>query len=48
MDNKVISQVNLEISQIDELFKSYSSLLHRIRKVEPDMIEVGLGEWGLF
>ena len=40
MDNKVISQVNFEISQIDELFKSYSSLLHRIRKVEPNMIEV--------
>jgi hypothetical protein len=40
LDNKVISQVNFEISQIDELFKSYSSLLHRIRKVEPNMIEV--------
>lgn len=32
--------MNFEISQIDELFKSYSSLLHRIRKVEPNMIEV--------
>ena len=32
--------MKLEISQIDELFKSYSSLFRRIRKEEPDLIEV--------
>jgi len=32
--------VNLEIRQIDELFESYSNLLHSIRKEEPDIIEV--------
>lgn len=40
MDNKLIAQVNLEISQIDELFKAYSNLLHSIQKQEPDIIEV--------
>jgi len=40
LDNKLIAQVNLEISQIDELFKAYSNLLHSIQKQEPDIIEV--------
>ena len=40
MTEKVISQVKFEVSQIDELFKSYSSILRIIRKEEPDLIEV--------
>ena len=40
MVKKVVSQVKLEITQIDELFKSYSSLFQRIQKGEPDLIEV--------
>lgn len=40
MAEKVISQVKFEVSQIDELFKSYSSILQKIRKEEPDLIEV--------
>lgn len=40
MAEKIILQVKFEISQIDELFKSYSSILRKIRKVEPDLIEV--------
>jgi len=40
LTEKVISQVKFEVSQIDELFKSYSSILRIIRKEEPDLIEV--------
>lgn len=40
MIKKGISQVKFEISQIDELFKSYSDLLRETQKEEPDLIEV--------
>lgn len=40
MAEKVIAQVNLEIAQIDELFKSYSNLLDKIRIEKPDLIEI--------
>jgi hypothetical protein len=37
---KVISQVRFEISQIDELLKSYSDILHKIGKDAPNLIEL--------
>lgn len=32
--------MKVEISQLDELLKKYSGLIHKIRKEEPDLIEV--------
>lgn len=40
MVKNVISQVKLEIAQIDELFQSYASLFDKIRKENPNLIEV--------
>jgi hypothetical protein len=37
---KVISQVEFEIGQIDQLFKSYADLLERVQKNMPDLVEV--------
>ena len=40
MVEKVISQVRLEVSQIDELFEKYSILFQSMQKGEPDLVEV--------
>jgi len=37
---KVISQVNLEVKQIDQLLESYADLLTRVQKNTPDLVEV--------
>jgi len=38
--NKIISQVEFEISQIEQLLASYAELLARANKTKPDLIEV--------
>lgn len=40
MANKVISQVEFELSQIEQLFESYTDLLKRVKERSPDLIEV--------
>ncbi len=37
---KVISQVNLEAKQMDQLLESYADLLTRVQKNTPDLVEV--------
>jgi hypothetical protein len=37
---KVISQVDLEVKQIDQLLESYADLLKRVQKNTPDLVEV--------
>ena len=37
---KVISQVEFEIGQIDQLFESYAGLLEQVQKNIPDLVEV--------
>ncbi|MBI4790009.1 MAG: hypothetical protein HY782_23490 [Chloroflexi bacterium] len=36
---KVISQINFEIEQIDQLLASYAELLERVQKTEPNLVE---------
>lgn len=38
--DKVISQVEFEIGQIDQLFESYADLLEQAQKKTPDLVEV--------
>ena len=40
MAEKVVSQVQFEIGQIDQLFESYADLLERVQKNAPDLVEV--------
>ncbi|OQY19791.1 MAG: hypothetical protein B6I35_11195 [Anaerolineaceae bacterium 4572_32.2] len=40
MVDKVVSQVEFEIGQIDHLFESYTDLLRRVQKEAPDLVEV--------
>ena len=40
MVEKVISQIKFEISQIDELFDAYSSIVEKTSKKEPDLMEL--------
>ncbi len=40
MDKDLLSDINFEIEQIDELFASYQNLFIRIKQSEPDLIEV--------
>ena len=40
MVEKVISQVQFEIGQIDQLFESYAELLERVQKNAPDLVEM--------
>lgn len=40
MDDKIISQIEFEISQIDQLFIAYSDLLERAQNNTPDLVEV--------
>lgn len=37
---KFISQVKLEISQIDQLFETYADLLNQVQKAVPNLVEV--------
>lgn len=37
---KIISQVEFEIGQIEQLFTSYADLIERANKTQPDLIEV--------
>ena len=39
-DEKVISEVNFEIEQIDQLFSSYADLLERVKTNTPNLVEV--------
>ncbi len=40
MVKKTIFQIELEITQIDELFTSYAELLHKVQKENPDLVEL--------
>lgn len=40
MAEKVISQIKVEIGQIDQLFEAYANLLERVQKTPPDLVEV--------
>jgi len=40
LDNKVISQIEFEIGQIDHLFAAYADLLERARDNTPNLVEV--------
>ncbi len=40
MAEKIISQVEFEIEQIDLLFQAYADLLDRVQKRTPDLVEV--------
>jgi Zn-dependent M32 family carboxypeptidase len=40
LDEKVVSQIQLEIAQIDQLFESYADLLERLQKDAPDIVEL--------
>jgi len=37
---KVISRVEFEIEQIEQLFESYADLLDRVQKSAPDLVEI--------
>lgn len=40
MDDKIIKEIIFEIGQIDRLFQSYAELLEKVKKNEPDLIEI--------
>lgn len=40
MDDRVFTEVDLELRQIEQLFVSYSELLDKARKKEPDLVEM--------
>ena len=40
MAKKIISQIEFEIEQIDQLFTSYDELLERARQGPPDLVEL--------
>lgn len=40
MTEKIVSQIEFEAEQIDQLFASYTGLLERVRLHRPDLVEV--------
>jgi hypothetical protein len=40
LTNRVISHIEFELGQIEQLFESYADLLDRIKKNKPDLVEI--------